>query len=186
MSRHILDEIVLLTRRPAQNLPELAGLDEILVGDRDLLRDSGARPLLVFLAGLDGLVGEVAVGGRIVGVGAVVAVDGHDAVALVGVEGAQGCVDRDLLVVDAEPVAVGVGVGKESGLQDWISGGLDARDHVGGGEGHLLDFGEVILGIAVEGEAAKGSERDFTLGPDLREVEDVPAEFLGIARGENL
>ena len=186
MARHILDEVLLLAGSPAENLPELARLDEILVGDGDLLGDSGAGPLLVFLARLDGLVGEIAVGGGIVGVGAVVAVDGHDAVALVGVEGAQGCIDGNLLVVDAESVAVGVRVGEESGLQDWVGGGLDARDHVGGGKGHLLDFGKVIFGIAVEGEAAERAEGYFALGPDLREVEDVPAEFLGVARREDL
>ena len=186
MSRHILHEVLLLARSPAENLPELAGLDEILVGDRDLLGDGGAGPLFVFLAGLDRLVGEVAVGGGVVGVGAVVAVDGHDAIALVRVEGADGRVDRDLLVVDAKSVAVGVGVGEESGLQDWVGRGLDAGDHMGGGEGHLLDFGKVIFRIAVEGEAAKGPEGHFALGPDLREVENVPSEFLGVARREDL
>ena len=108
MARHILDEVFLLTRCPAENFPELAGLDEILIGDGDLLGDGGAGPFLMFLAGLDGLVGEVAVGGGVVGVGTVVAVDGHDAVALVGVEGAERSVDRDLLVVDAQAMAVGV------------------------------------------------------------------------------
>ncbi len=67
-------------------------------------------PFLVFLAGLNGLVGHVAVGGGVIGVSAIVAIDGHDAVALVGVESAKGLVDGDLLVVDAEAVAVGVGV----------------------------------------------------------------------------
>ena len=41
----------------------------------------------MFLRRFDRLVGEGAVRGWVVGVGAVVAVDGHGAVALVGVEG---------------------------------------------------------------------------------------------------
>jgi hypothetical protein len=37
-------------------------------------------------------------------------------------------VDGDLLVVDAEAVALGVGVGEEAGLEDGVGGGLNARD----------------------------------------------------------
>lgn len=110
MPAHILDKVILLTRIPAQDLPKPSRLDKVLVRDGDLLGDGGTGPLLVFLRGLDGLIGEVAVGGGVVWVGAVVAVDGHDAVALVGVEGAEGGVDGDLLVVDAEAMAVGVWV----------------------------------------------------------------------------
>ena len=140
----------------------------------------------MFLAGLDGLVGHVAIGAGVVWVGAVVAVDGHDAVALVGVEGAQGLVDGDLLVVDSEAVAVGVGVAEEAGLQDRVGAGLDAGDHVAGGEGDLFDFGKVVFGVFVEDEFPKRPERDFALRPDFGEVEDVPAEFFGLGRGQDL
>ena len=64
----------------------------------------------MLLRGFDGLVGHVAVCAGVIGVGAVVAVHGHDAVALIRIEGAEGLVDGDLLVVDAETVAVGVWV----------------------------------------------------------------------------
>ena len=37
-------------------------------------------------------------------------------------------VDGDLLVVDAEAVAVRVGVGEETRLQDWVGRRLDAGD----------------------------------------------------------
>jgi hypothetical protein len=56
-------------------------------------------------------------------------------------------VDGDLLVVDAEAVALGVGVGEEAGLEDRVSGGFDAGHQVGWGEGDLFDFGEVVLGL---------------------------------------
>lgn len=59
---------------------------------------------------LDGLVSERPVRGRVVGVGAVVAVNVHGAIAVMGVEHSQWSVDGDLLVVHAETVAVGVGV----------------------------------------------------------------------------
>lgn len=49
---------------------------------------------------------------------------------------------------------------------------------MGGGEGQLLDFGEVVLGISVELEFAEGAEWDFALRPDFGQVEDVPAELL--------
>lgn len=49
-----------------------------------------------------------------------------------GVEGSEGSVDGNLLVVDAETVAVGVWVGEETRLKDWVSGWLDAWDHVRG------------------------------------------------------
>lgn len=116
VSSNIVDEIFLLTGRPPQNFPQLSRLDEIFLRDGQLLGYSGASPLLMFLGGLDGFVGHVAVGGGVVGVGSVVAVDGHYAVALVGVESAEGLVDGDLLVVYAEAVAVGIWVGEETGL----------------------------------------------------------------------
>lgn len=65
---------------------------------------------------LDGLVGEWPVAARVVGVRAVVAVHRHRAVALERVEGSEGCVHGDLLVVDAQPVAVGVRVREETRL----------------------------------------------------------------------
>ena len=140
----------------------------------------------MFLAGFDGLVGHVAVGAGVVGVGAVVAVDGHDAVALVGVECAQGLVDGDLLVVDAEAVAVGVWVAEEAGLQDRVGRGFDAGDHVGWGEGHLFDFGEVIFRVLVQCELAERAEGHFALGPDFGEIEDVPPELLSLLGREDL
>ena len=121
----------------------------------------------MLLRWLDGLVGHVAVGRGVVGVGAVVTVYGHDAVALVGVECAEGLVDGDLLVVDAKAVAVRIWVGEEARLENWVGGGFDAGNHVGGREGDLFDFGKVVLWVAVEGEFSEGPERDFSLGPDF-------------------
>ena len=186
MPCNITHEVVLLARGAAQNLPQSSGLDEILVRDGDLLRDGGAGPFLVFLGGLDGFVGQVAVRGWVVRVGAVVAVDGHEAVPLVGVEGAKGPVDGDLLVVDPQPMAVGVRVRKETGLEDRIGAGLDAGHQMGWGKGQLLDLGEVVVCVTVEGEFAEGAKTHFALRPNFREVEDVPAEFLGVIGAEDL
>lgn len=51
-----------------------------------------------------------------------------------------------------------------------------------GREGNLFDLGEVVLNVPVEGPFADWSQRDLLLGPDLGEVEDVPAELLGFFR----
>ena len=121
----------------------------------------------MFLGGLDGLVGHVAVGGWVVRVCAVVAVDGHYAVTLVWVESTEGLVDGDLLVVYTEAVAVGIWIGKETRLQDGISRWFNAGDHVTRGEGDLFDFGEVVFGVSVEGEFAEGSQWNVSLWPNL-------------------
>lgn len=157
----VLDEVLLLAGCPAENLPEAVWLDEVLIHNRELLGDDRAGPLLVFLAGLDGLELERAEAGWVVGVGAVVAVDVHGTVTLVRVEGLERAVDGDLLVVGTEAVTVGVWVGEETGLENWVGGGLDTRDHVRGGEGGLLHLGEVVLEVPVEGHAAEASERDL-------------------------
>lgn len=183
---HVSHEIILLALLPTKDLPQHSRLHEILIRDRQLLRHRCASPFLVFLAGLDGLVGHITVGGGVVGVGAVVAVDGHNAVTLVGVEGAEGSVNRNLLVVDSKAVAVGVRVGEEAGLEDRVSGGFDAGDHVRGREGNLLDFGKVVLCVLIEGEFAEGSERNVLLGPDFGQIEDVPAELFSLFRREDL
>lgn len=186
MSRDITDKVFLLTGLTAQDLPEAVGLNVVVGGDGEQLRHDSAGPLLVLLAGLDGFVGEGAEGRGVVGVGAVVAMDVHETVAMPGAEGLEGAVDGDLLIVAAEAVAVGVWVGEEAGLEDGVGRRFDAGDHVGGGEGGLLDLCEVVLGVLVEGEFAEAAEGYFGLRPDLGQVEDVPAEFLGLFGAEDL
>ena len=101
----------------------------------------GAWSVEVFGADLaeeaDGLADEVAVnlveihatvlegdgldGGEVVGAGALV-VEGHAAVALEVCDtvASAGAVDRKLLVVDANTVAVSIGVGEETGLENRV------------------------------------------------------------------
>lgn len=50
----------------------------------------------------------------------------------------------------------------------------------------MLDLGEVVLRVLVEGELAEWSQWDLLLWPDLGQVEDVPAELLGLLRREDL
>lgn len=186
MPRYIFDEVILLTGLAAQDLPETVWLDIILIGDGVLLSNDGTGPFLVLLAGLDGLVLQRAEGRGIVGVGTVVAVDVHDAVAVVGTEGLERAVDGDLLCVAAETVAVGVWVREKARLEDGVGRGLNAWNHVRGRESGLLDLSEVVLRVFVEGEAAETAQGHFGLRPDLGQVEDAPAELFGLLGAEDL
>jgi len=53
-------------------------------------------------------------------------------------------------------------------------------------EGDLLDLGEVVLDVLVERELADWAQWDLSVGPDLGQVEDIPAELLGLLGGEDL
>jgi hypothetical protein len=159
----------------------------------------GARAVEVFRADLaeeaDGFADEAAVdfvevdgalaegdgldGAEVGGPGALVE-EGHVAVALeVGdAVGCAGGVGGELLVVGADAVTVGVGVGEEARLQDRVGRRLDARRHVGRVESDLLDLGKVVLGVLVQEELADLAERELLLGPDVGQVEDVDALLL--------
>ena len=85
----------------------------------------------------------------------------------------MGPVDRQLEVVRADPVQVGVGVAEEPPEQHLVGGRTDAGDHVARLEGGLLDLGEVVLRVAVEDHPADLDERVVPVGPHLGEVEGV-------------
>lgn len=113
-------------------------------------------------------------GGQIVGTGALI-IEGHVAIALeVGhLVGRPAGVDRQLLVVDADTVAMGIRIGKETGLKDGIGGGLDTRHEMGGVESNLLDLGEVVDSILIENELSDLPTRELALRPDMSQVEDI-------------
>lgn len=72
-------------------------------------------------------------------IGPVALVDkGHRSIALEVGNRNNGSVDWELLVVGSETVAVGIGVGEETRLEDGIGGGLDVRNEVRRREGSLL------------------------------------------------
>jgi hypothetical protein len=53
-------------------------------------------------------------------------------------------------------------------------------------ETHLLNFGEVVLGVLVEDELAEGAQWEFGVWPHLGQVEDVVAELLCLLRRHRL
>lgn len=61
---------------------------------------------------------------------------------------------------------------------------------MGGIVGSLLDFGEVILGVLVEGEFTDFAEGELLMRPDVCQIEDVDLllfpEFLGLLGGHGL
>src|SRR6266849_532912 len=105
--------------------------------------------------------------GFVVGLRAVIAVEAHGAIAIVGVHGALGLVDGQAVVVDAEAVAVRVGIGNQARLQHFVGREAHARDDVARFERGLLDFREIVFGIAVEHEFANFDERIVFVRPDL-------------------
>ena len=99
----------------------------------------------------------------------------HRTVLVVGVDWALRAVDRQLQVVGADPVAVGVGVAEQAAQQHPVGTRPDARHHVRRLEGRLLDLGEEVLGIAVEHQTADRDRLVVRVRPDLRQVERVEA-----------
>jgi hypothetical protein len=75
--------------------------------------------------------------------------------------------------VDAEPVTLRVAIGKEPRLEHLVRREANAWDDVGGREGGLLDFGEIVLRVAVELHDPDLDQRIFGLWPDFGKVEGI-------------
>jgi hypothetical protein len=163
---HVADE-ALLGLVVEDFLSEVARGVEVFWADLGEEGHGFAYEMAMRLVEVDGTVAEFdRVDGReVIGAGALV-VKCHCAVALeIGdAVGGAGGVDRELLVVDAYTVAVGVWVGEEAGLEDWVWGGFDTGDQVGWVEGYLFDLGEVVLCVLVEGEDADFAEGNCLCG----------------------
>src|SRR5664280_2671048 len=105
------------------------------------------------------LVGRIGVEDRVslgatVGVGCVDRVAAwkkvHVAVLAVAMHRDQRLIDRQLEVVGADAIAVGVGVAEKPALEHLVWTRGDARHHVGWLERRLLDLSEVVVRVPVE------------------------------------
>ena len=76
-------------------------------------------------------------------------------------------VDRELLVIHPETMAMSIRVGEQTGLQDRICRWLDTGNKMRGRESSLLDLGEVVLGVLIENDLSKFAEGEIFVGPDL-------------------
>lgn len=76
-------------------------------------------------------------------------------------------VDRELLVIHTETMAVSIRVGEQTGLQDRICRWLDTGNKVRGRESSLLNLSEVVLGVLVKNNLPKLAEGEVLMGPDL-------------------
>ena len=184
-ARGVLEEDLLLGW--AHQAEELAGLGVIVgivlaevpgpcrTGDREE-RLSVFRLLLPF-AKTVGLVADGRTG---------VAVHAHLPVAVRGVRKTSGTVDRDLVVVDAQPVALCVPVGEEAPLQHLIGREADARHHGGRVERRLLHILEVVIRVPVQLEHTHLDQGELPLVPDFGEVEGVVGHALRLFFGHHL
>jgi hypothetical protein len=101
----------------------------------------------------------------------------HRAVALLVVEGAARTVHRQVLVVGADPVELGVVVGEQARLQHLVRAVAQARHDVRRRQRGLLDVGVVVVRIAVQLQDADLDAREVALRPDLGQIEGIPAGF---------
>lgn len=56
-----------------------------------------------------------------------------------------GCIARELLIVDPETVTLGIGIDKETSLEEGIWRRLNVRNHVGRREGQLVHCQTIML-----------------------------------------
>src|SRR6202022_2629629 len=128
------------------------------------------------------LVGSLAPAiGEVGGSSAEVAVSAHGAVAVIAVERAFRGVDRDVVVIDPQAVALRISIGEEAGLQHLVRRIADARHDVGRRKRRLFDFGEDVFGVPVELEISDLDQREVALWPDLGQVEGVEGESLRLS-----
>src|ERR1700754_5205920 len=105
---------------------------------------------------------------------------------MIAVEWTLRRVDRDMVVIDAEPVALRISIGEQASLQHLVRRVTDARHDVGGRERRLFDVGEDVFGISVELVISDLDQREIGLWPDLCEVERVERKSLRLGVGPSL
>lgn len=100
-----------------------------------------------------------------------IAIGAHGAVPMIAVEWALGRIDRNLMMIDAEAVALRIAVREQPRLQHFIGRIADARYDIGRSEGHLLDLREYVARISMELKKADLDQGIVSLRPHLRQIE---------------
>ena len=107
----------------------------------------------VFNPGLwTNLFGSIVIGVRfVVWSRALIPIYSHESVSLVICNlGAKRPVDRNLSVVNAKTMAMGVRIREKTSLKHLVDGGLNSGNHVARRKGCLLDLGKVVCRIPIE------------------------------------
>lgn len=87
-------------------------------------------------------------------------------------------IDRELLVVHTNTVAMGIWVREETALQDRIGRRLNSWRHVCRVESNLLNLCKVVRDILVQEELAHLAEGELLVWPDMRQVENIDLLLL--------
>ena len=95
-------------------------------------------------------------------------------------------VDRQLPVVGANPIAVGIGVGESPGHEHAVGRQAHARHQVGRVEGELFDLGEIIHRIPVEDEISHVDQGVVLVRPGFGQVEGVIPIGFSLGKGHDL
>ncbi len=111
---------------------------------------------------------------------ALIAIYAHGTIAMVAVDRATRSVDRNLMVIHPQPVALRIPVGEKTALQHTVWREADARNDIRRRECRLLDILEVVVGIAVELVIADLDQRVVGMRPDLGEVERMVRHLGGV------
>lgn len=94
--------------------------------------------------------------------------DRHESIALIiGHLRSKRAIDRNLLVIHAQSIKMGILVGEKASLQHLVGTRLDARNHIGDVESCLFDFGEIVGRIAIQDDLAAWNQRVFLVRPYL-------------------
>jgi len=109
-----------------------------------------------------------------------IAVNPHSAIAMVAVKWAAGGIDRDQMMLNAEPITLGIAVRKESSLQHLIGRKPDAGNYVGWVEGRLFHLGKVVFRVSVQFQDTHLYQGIILVEPDLGEVKRVVGTFCSI------
>ncbi len=111
---------------------------------------------------------------------ALIAIYAHGTIAMVAVDRATRSVDRNLMVIHPQPVALRIPVGEKTALQHTVWREADARNDIRRRECRLLDILEVVVGIAVEFVIADLDQWVVSMRPDLGEVERMVRHLGGV------
>src|SRR5271170_5134120 len=130
--RNIVHKMILLSRLFPKNFPQSIWLNEILIRNLMHKRQGMSSPLFMSFRSRSLLKLDCPVGCDIIGVCAEIAIDSHGSVTLEIEHWTTWFVDGDLLIIGAQTMTVGVGVRKQTGLQNWVGGGFDSRDRMRG------------------------------------------------------